>query len=395
MCAAGEVEDRLDRHGGPGPGAPLRGPARRRSGSGCSRTGRRRVLQVHEQGDPAGRRGWCRGRAWRPPGPGRPGPWTGARRGTPSHPSRPRWLARRVTAWSRSRASARSRVAVTSTVPSNPTWRAVDVDVALLGRGEASGLGVIGVEPDPGLLDQPLDGGEPDLAEDRCEVGVHERRRLGREGDGVVGDDLRLPHPAPPREHRGVDLGEPVAQLDGGGELTLPGVGRQTQDRGVLGHAGLDDTRGAGAGEVQDAGVPLRARVERLSGVVGGPLDGQLEAADLGGVDARLRLAQPGQHLVHGSTQAATTDSSGGPIRGDPQVTVDLLGSRGFEAGRWRSSHLNHRGAVACWLTRFRGSSLALARTSTTGVRAARSYLDQRAPQKSRSVGSSRPRRAS
>ena len=53
-----------------------------------------------------------------------------------------------------------------------------DVEVPGLGRGEAFGLGRLGVEPGFGLLDQPAQLGGADLVRERRDHGVHERRRL-------------------------------------------------------------------------------------------------------------------------------------------------------------------------------------------------------------------------
>ena len=54
-----------------------------------------------------------------------------------------------------------------------------DVEVPGLGGGEPVGLGLVGVEPGLGLVDQPVQLGRADLVRHRRDMGVHERRRLG------------------------------------------------------------------------------------------------------------------------------------------------------------------------------------------------------------------------
>jgi hypothetical protein len=61
-------------------------------------------------------------------------------------------------------------------------------------RGRPSlGLGLLGVEPGFGLIDEPLELGGADLVRHRRDVGVHERRRFRRQHLGAVGDGTELP----------------------------------------------------------------------------------------------------------------------------------------------------------------------------------------------------------
>ena len=54
-----------------------------------------------------------------------------------------------------------------------------DVEVPGPGSREPVGLGLVGVEPGPGLVDQPVQLGRADPVRHRRNMGVHERRRLG------------------------------------------------------------------------------------------------------------------------------------------------------------------------------------------------------------------------
>ncbi len=133
----------------------------------------------------------------------------------------------------------------------------VHVEVADLGGGEPVGLGLVGVEPGGGFLDQPAQLGGADLVGDRGDVGVHERRRRRGQGHGAVGDvaepeGLQVtglePFPAAP---------EPVAALDGLGEEAAPGLGGAAQRGGELDHRELRDLRAALR---HPAAEPTRAR---------------------------------------------------------------------------------------------------------------------------------------
>ncbi len=201
----------------------------------------------------------------------------------------------------KSRASARSRSPSTCTVPATADLGQVHVQVADLGGGEPVGLGLVGVEPGGGFLDQPAQLGGADLVGDRGDVGVHERRRRRGQGHGAVGDvaeseGLQVTglesFPAP---------SEPVAALDGLGEEAAPGLGGAAQRGGELDDRELRDLGAALATQRQSRLVPglvpgLDRADQRVAGVHRRPPRGGLHHL-AGGVVLDLLLGPGvGQH---------------------------------------------------------------------------------------------------
>ena len=182
----------------------------------------------------------------------------------------------------------------------------VDVEVAGLQRLESVGLGLGGVEPDGGLLDNPLDlrpGAGPQYGD---EVGVDERGTFGWEGRGEVGDLAGLPHRHPPR-HDGVpELREPPAALHGVPDQRPPGVSGAADREGELRDAFLVHGGGAVPGDLQGPHPERDAEVDLVAGVRGRPLTREAEQVDLqgdqAGVDLLDRTQQhPGRGRCGGS----------------------------------------------------------------------------------------------
>ena len=168
-----------------------------------------------------------------------------------SEPSARSDCAPRRTAWSRSRALARSSSASTRTVPGVGDVLVVDRHVAgvrhrgrrvvgMLGGGRQTGAG-------DRLGDQPVDSGGTGAVGGRRDHPVDVRRSLGSQ----VGVDRGLRHPASPpgRQVTGVDPApqprQPVTQLEGVADQPLGRGGRRAERGAELGGAEFGDQTGS------------------------------------------------------------------------------------------------------------------------------------------------------
>ena len=138
-----------------------------------------------------------------------------------------------------------------------------DVEVPGLGRGEAFGLGGLGVEPGLGLLDQPPQLRGADGVRERRDLGVHERRRLRGQTDGAVGDEREPPRRQLTRLDPGPAPREPVVPLDRVGEVAAPGLGGTAHGGGELDDRELRHLRTPLPTEWQGGLVPLIDRPDQ------------------------------------------------------------------------------------------------------------------------------------
>ena len=153
-----------------------------------------------------------------------------------------------------------------------------DVEVSRLGRGEAFGLGGLGVEPGLGLLDQPPQLRRPDAVRERGDLGVHERRRLRGQAQGAVRDEREPPRRQLPGLEPGPAPLQPVAALHRVGQVAPPGLRRAPESGGELDHRELRHLGAAFAAQRQAGLVPLIDRPDqRLAGVHRRPPGGCLD----------------------------------------------------------------------------------------------------------------------
>ena len=241
----------------------------------------------------------------------------------------------------------------------------VDVEPAPVRSSAALLLGGVGVVTGEGLGDQVVELGPGAGVRDVGERPVDlERTGLGQD-EGVLGDP-----PGPPDGDLAVEdalpqPGEAVAQLEGGADVGLAGVGGHAEGGGVLHERELRDQRGAGAGDGQAAvagdadrvvaGPAVGGGVVGVDGVADRPGDGELELADLDLADLVIRSPQRGEDgggvaevavvalllevgAGHGSIAAPGTDSHGlesGVVHrggGHGLVTTFRLNRGGFVA---------------------------------------------------------------
>ena len=193
-------------------------------------------------------------------------------------PRRSCWWASAATAASRSRASARSRLPSTRTRPVDAHIAQGDVEVPRLGGGEAVGLGLLGVEPGLGLLDQPAQLGRADRARQRRDRGVHQPGRVRGQAQGPLGDEPQPPGRQLPGFEPGPAAWEPVAPFDRVGQEPGP----DSVDRPIAAANSItanSATSGAAFPTERQAGlVPLIDRLhQRLAGVHRRPHRGGLE----------------------------------------------------------------------------------------------------------------------
>ncbi len=182
----------------------------------------------------------------------------------------------------------------------------VEGDVPTLGRLLRILQGLVGHEPGDGLGDEPVELGGADPVGEGCDLGVHESRRLRREGDGGLGDPAGLPGREPTGLAGTVDaaLGprQAVLQLHGVRDQHPPGVGG-TSDRGrelrdaELGHCGGTFARqrqlALGAG-------PARCQRDRLRRVLLGPGHRRQQQVGLGPIGRRARGPREPEHPGRG-----------------------------------------------------------------------------------------------
>ena len=185
-----------------------------------------------------------------------------------SSPRAPRTVAvssrARLKAW----ASGESRVAVMLVSPSRVSASSQTPRCSAAACGLL--LGEVGLVADDRGLHAPGDPGERDPVGELGELVVDEARGGCLEGDGLLGDPAGLPHREPPGHDLGPQPGEPVAQLDGLGDVGPCGVLGQLQGDGEVGDRELPDAEGALAGQAQDAfGAELAGLVGQLGGLGG------------------------------------------------------------------------------------------------------------------------------
>nr|WP_240341185.1 hypothetical protein [Nocardioides sp. SYSU D00038] len=223
-----------------------------------------------------------------------------------------------------------------------------DGDVPLLGRLDPVGCGLVGVETEHGFVDQHLDLPRAESVGFGGEPFVDVRGAGLRQGHGLPGDEAGLPRDGVPGLHPVPEPGEPVAQLEGLGEVGPCSVRGDAEGDAELGDAELRDLGAAVPAEPVGLLAAGDGVEEGFAGVEVGPgaRPGQvvgLEPGDLGAV-----AAQPVEHRVggvegfvlagcHTFIQAPTTDSrtpvSGLSTRGSRTFSV-VAGGR---SSRWVS----------------------------------------------------------
>ena len=168
----------------------------------------------------------------------------------------------------------------------------------------ASFFGCFGVEPDQGFFDEPVDLRPAAAVRVRGELPVDERRSLGGEEAGVVGDPQCLPHRHLTVQHACPEPGEAVGELDDLSDVVAAGVQGPAQQGGELHHGEVGDQRCTGSGE-REPGVqtPLDQRRSVsfvVDDVLAGPfrdLRGPWRSRALGRCTARsIRI--PSEQLV-------------------------------------------------------------------------------------------------
>ncbi len=117
----------------------------------------------------------------------------------------------------------------------------VHVEVPAVGGGEPSGLGTVGIEPDQGLLDQPVQLCKSDTVREGRDLPVDVRRPVGAQADGRAGD----PPGAPRRQVAGPNPRprprEAVRELDRLRQQRPAGIRGDPQGGCELGDAELPD----------------------------------------------------------------------------------------------------------------------------------------------------------
>ena len=119
----------------------------------------------------------------------------------------------------------------------------VDVEAASVGGLAAVLLGALGVEGDAGLVDEALDPGPADLADESGQLAVHEVRAVQGQRRGQLRESPGLPQ----RDLAGADqlpgALEPVGQLEGVTDQGPGGVGGQAEGGAELHRRELRDQR--------------------------------------------------------------------------------------------------------------------------------------------------------
>ncbi len=184
------------------------------------------------------------------------------------------------------------------------------------------GDGAVGVEVEPGFLDQPGGVDQADLRGGRSDEPVRERDRLDREVVGLAGDRAGSPHRDGSAFDEVEEAGESVGELEGVGEQLLGGLQGDAQGGGEGGGCELIDQRCTGTGQGctggEEAVVVLPAgRVLVAAGVQQRPLDGELELFDGAWCSLVRAVVDTVDHLgggegdggVHEETLGVGTDS--------------------------------------------------------------------------------------
>ena len=158
---------------------------------------------------------------------------------------------------------------------------------AALGEGFfLVGEGAVGVEVQPGFLDQP---GGLDLTDPTRGGGdqpVREQRRLHGEVGGLPGDQPGPPHRDLTGQHPLPESREPVGELEGVGDQLPAGVVGDPERGGEVDGCELRDPRCTGTGERDQAFVvqvgltPVRGCLVGGAGVQPGPLQCQFDLLD-------------------------------------------------------------------------------------------------------------------
>ena len=176
-----------------------------------------------------------------------------------------------------------------------------DPDTTCLGGLDRAGLGFLGVEPDPGLFDQPVEHHRSDPVGDRSDLPVHERRALLGEADGGLRDPAGPPRGQVTGLEPGLDARQPVANLDRLTEVGPAGVGGLADHQRELGHAELRHLRRTRPGHRQ---LPLPEQVidlgDGLNRVHHRPVGRQRQQIGLGPVSGGTQLAGPLEHPSRG-----------------------------------------------------------------------------------------------
>ena len=186
---------------------------------------------------------------------------------------------------------------VDRTVPATPSVGEPDVEVAPVGGGQALGLGLLGVEPGLGLLDQPCQLRGPDLVRHRRDMVVDERRRGRGQALGAVGDEPQPPRRQVTGHQPGPAAPQPVVALDHLGQVAAPGLGGTTHRGRELHHRELRHLRTPLPTQRKPSLVPrLRRPDQRLTAVHRGPPGSGLHHLTGIVVLGPLALPRIGQH---------------------------------------------------------------------------------------------------
>ncbi len=175
----------------------------------------------------------------------------------------------------------------------DPDCPGVEGEVASVGGGAGAFLGLRGVEPGLGFLDEAADLREGHFVRDVGEVSVDVGRTGRGQARGVLGDELGPPERQVPGDQALPEAWEAVADLEDGPDVAFAGVGGDTQRGGDLEDCGLQHPRGTVTGE-GDAVVPERRGTFVVGLVQDAPVHDGLDAAAISAwsrVFARSRTA--------------------------------------------------------------------------------------------------------
>ena len=185
------------------------------------------------------------------------------------------------------------------------------------------GEGAVGVEVEPGLLDQPGGVDGADLVRGGCDQPVREQRRLEAEVAGVLGHHPGPPGGHPPRTGQVPQPGQPVRELQGVTDQLLRRVQREPRAAAEVGRRELRHPGCTLAGErgdllvVQVQLTEVGGRLIGRAGVQPGPRQRHLQLTERGPFRVLASLARSVDHLaggegdrgVHGQNLEVATDS--------------------------------------------------------------------------------------